>query len=63
MRACSASLENRVIEYVNQLHEHFISPVRIQNGRYLPPTDLGYSATMKEASLNDYDFNSGRIWK
>ena len=61
--ACSASLENRVIEYVDHLHEHFVSPVRMKNGRYLPPGDAGYSATMKEASLEDYDFNSGSIWR
>ena len=60
--ACSASLENRVIEYVDHLHEHFVSPVRMRNGRYMPPGDAGYSATMKEASLRDYDFESGRIW-
>lgn len=61
--AVSASLQNRVIEYVDHLHEHFVSPVRMKNGRYLPPTDLGYSATMKPASLADYDFNSGKIWR
>jgi len=61
--SCGASLENRVIEYVDHLHEHFVSPVRIKNGRYLPPTDPGYSATIKPTSLADYDFTTGRIWK
>jgi L-fuconate dehydratase len=60
--ACSASLENRVIEYVDHLHEHFESPVRMKGGRYMPPTDPGY-ATMKETSLTDYDFHSGKVWK
>jgi len=60
--ACSGLLENRVIEYVDHLHEHFVEPVRMRNGRYMPPGMAGYSAEMKEASLQDYDFDSGRIW-
>jgi len=52
-----------VIEYVDHLHEHFLSPVRMKNGRYMPPVDPGYSATMKEASLRDYDFGSGSVWQ
>ena len=31
--AVSASLEDRIIEYVDHLHEHFTEPVRIRNGR------------------------------
>ncbi len=42
--ACSASLENRVLEYVDHLHEHFVDPVRMSKGRYLPPVAPGYSA-------------------
>ena len=37
----SASLENRVLEYVDHLHEHFIDPVVISNGRYMPPQAPG----------------------
>ena len=33
----SASLENRMLEYVDHLHEHFVDPVVIRNGRYMPP--------------------------
>src|SRR5687768_12719690 len=45
--ACGASLENRVLEYVDHLHEHFVHPVRVRNGRYVVPTEPGYSATIK----------------
>ena len=31
------SLEDRVCEYVDHLHEHFVDPVRIANGRYVAP--------------------------
>ena len=61
--AVSASLENRILEYVDHLHEHFIDPVVIKNGRYMPPTAPGYSITMKPASLDEYEFPKGRAWR
>ena len=54
--ACGASLENRVLEYVDHLHEHFEGPVIVRNGRYMPPAAPGYSATMKPQSLREYEF-------
>lgn len=50
----SASLENRLLEYVDHLHEHFLDPVRMQNGRYMPPSKPGYSIQMKPESLETY---------
>jgi L-fuconate dehydratase len=61
--AISGSLENRIIEYVDHLHEHFYDPVVIKNGAYMPPSMAGYSITMKEQSLEDYSFPDGVIWK
>ncbi len=61
--AISGSLENRLIEYVDHLHEHFIDPVRIQNGNYLVPQLPGYSIEMKSESLADHTFPEGKIWK
>jgi L-fuconate dehydratase len=60
--AVSGSLENRVIEYVDHLHEHFVHPVVIQNGHYMPPTAPGYSITMKPVSLAEYEFPNGTAW-
>ena len=57
-----ASLDQRILEYVDHLHEHFFDPVRIENGRYMPPEQPGYSITMKPASLDAYEFPSGPIW-
>jgi L-fuconate dehydratase len=54
--AVSASLENRIVEYVDHLHEHFVDPVIVRNGRYMPPTAPGYSATMRRESLAMYAF-------
>jgi len=58
----SASLENRVLEYVDHLHEHFLHPVAIRNGRYMPPTAPGYSITMRPESLDEYEFPTGKAW-
>jgi L-fuconate dehydratase len=61
--AVSGSLDGRVIEFVDHLHEHFIDPVIIRHGRYLPPTAPGYSITMKPESIATYTFPTGPIWR
>jgi len=58
----SGSLENRIIEYVDHLHEHFKDPVIIKDGSYMPPGAPGYSITMKPDSLRDYSYPTGQIW-
>ena len=58
----SASLEDRIVEYVDHLHEHFLDPVVIRDGRYIPPTAPGYSITMRPKSLARHSFPSGAIW-
>jgi L-fuconate dehydratase len=58
----SASLEGRIIEYVDHLHEHFIDPVTIRNGRYMPPIRPGYSIEMRPESLHAYEFPAGPVW-
>ncbi len=60
--AVSGSVENRIIEYVDHLHEHFVHPVQIKDGHYVPPSAPGYSITMKESSLAEYEFPNGRAW-
>src|SRR6202047_2303780 len=60
--AVSASLERRITGVVDHLHEHFVCPVAIRNGHYLPPADPGYSIEMKPASLDHYEFPAGAAW-
>jgi len=60
--AVSASLEDRIVEYVDHLHEHFVHPVVIRDGRYMPPTAPGYSIEMKRESLDRYEFPTGAAW-
>lgn len=59
----SASLENRITEYADHLHEHFVDPLVMKNGRYIPPQAPGYSATMKAESLAEFEFPSGTAWR
>jgi L-fuconate dehydratase len=58
----SASLENRVLEYVDHLHEHFVDPVVMNGDRYIPPLAPGYSIKMKPESLKRYSFPGGEEW-
>jgi len=58
-----ASLQDRVCEYVDHLHEHFVDPVRIASGCYQAPEAPGYSITMKTASLAEYAFPDGSAWR
>jgi L-fuconate dehydratase len=61
--AVSGALEKRCIEYVDHLHEHFVDPCVIRNGRYQVPTAPGASITMKPASLEAHRFPGGAVWK
>src|SRR5262249_31653860 len=61
--AVSGSLEGRLVEYVDHLHEHFVEPVEIRNGRYIPPRKPGYSITMKRESLRRYEYPGGDEWQ
>ncbi len=59
----SASLQDRVVEFVDHLHEHFVHPVHMRRGRYLLPEEPGYSIDVKAASLAEYAFPSGTFWQ
>ena len=57
------SLDGRMIEYVDHLHEHFVDPVRTIDGRYRLPEQPGFSATMHPASIAEYRFPDGPAWR
>eukprot|EP00112_Aurelia_sp_Birch-Aquarium-sp1_P013780 Seg2941.2 transcript_id=Seg2941.2/GoldUCD/mRNA.D3Y31 product="Mitochondrial enolase superfamily member 1" protein_id=Seg2941.2/GoldUCD/D3Y31 len=59
----SGSLENRMIEYVSHLHEHFEDPVIVKNGAYHLPQMPGYGCQMKPKSIWDHTYPTGRVWK
>jgi L-fuconate dehydratase len=60
--AVSGSLENRFVEWVDHLHEHFRDPAVVKDGRYLTPTAPGYSIEMLPQSLARYEFPHGPAW-
>ncbi|MEW9532707.1 L-fuconate dehydratase [Microbispora sp. NPDC049125] len=60
--AVSGSMEDRVIEYVDHLHEHFVSPVVVAGGAYRAPLDPGFSSAMRPESITDYSYPGGPIW-
>jgi len=60
--AVSATMDGRVIEYVDHLHEHFEDPVRIRRGRYLAPSEPGYSITIRPESRVEYRYPEGAAW-
>jgi L-fuconate dehydratase len=59
----SADLTDRVVEFVDHLHEHFVDPCVIKNGAYVAPSAPGYSIEMYEKSLADYTFPTGKEWQ
>ncbi len=58
----SANLEDRVVEFVDHLHEHFEDPCVISNGAYVAPSQPGYSIKMKEATLQQFVYPEGSEW-
>jgi len=60
--AVSGSLENRVVEWVDHLHEHFRYPAVVEHGRYRVPRDAGYSVEMLPESLEEYSYPKGPVW-
>jgi L-fuconate dehydratase len=61
--AITGQMEDRAIEFVDHLHEHFIDPVRIREGRYLAPVAPGFSAEMRAEALAHYHFPDGDAWR
>jgi L-fuconate dehydratase len=61
--AVSGSLENRVTEYVDHLHEHFVDPCIVEDGAYVLPAQPGYSAEIHSTTLAEYAFPDGSYWR
>ena len=59
----SGSLEGRITEFVDHLHEHFIDPCVVRGGHYLAPLAAGTSITMNPDSLAAYTYPGGSVWQ
>jgi L-fuconate dehydratase len=55
-------MEGRVTEFVDHLHEHFLDPVRVVNGRYMLPQRAGYSIEIYAETLARFAFPFGAEW-
>jgi L-alanine-DL-glutamate epimerase and related enzymes of enolase superfamily len=55
--AVSGSLDGRMIEYVDHLHEHFVTPIVMERGNYRAPTAPGAGTEMRAASIAEYTFD------
>jgi L-fuconate dehydratase len=60
--AVSGSLEDRVTEFVDHLHEHSVDPCVVDRGNYILPSQPGYSAEMHQASIAAHSFPHGSYW-
>jgi L-fuconate dehydratase len=61
--ALSGSLDDRVTEYVDHLHEHFVDPCVVVDGHYVLPEVPGYSAQMFDRSLAEFAYPGGSYWR
>jgi L-fuconate dehydratase len=61
--AVSGSLASRRIEYVDHLHEHLVTPVELQRGRYLAPLTPGAGTEILEDSLTRFAYPNGAAWR
>ncbi|MFC5281651.1 enolase C-terminal domain-like protein [Arcanobacterium canis] len=52
--AVSGTTEGRVIEYVDNQHEHFVHPTEIKNGNYVAPTAPGNGTDMTLETAQKY---------
>ena len=60
--AITATMENRVTEFVDHLHEHFVDPVVIRQARYMVPQRPGYSTEIRQESRTQYRYPDGPVW-
>jgi L-fuconate dehydratase len=52
--AVSGTVEGRMIEFVDHLHEHFVTPAVVSRGHYVTPTAPGSGAEILPLSVSEY---------
>jgi L-fuconate dehydratase len=61
--ALSGTTEERQIEWIDHLHEHFTAPARVDRGRYVTPRSPGGSAELKPESVKEFSYPDGAAWR
>lgn len=59
----SGTMEGRMIEFVDHLHEHFVDPVIMKQGSYQAPSKAGSSQEMFADSQKAFEFPNGKEWR
>ncbi|MGZ4792609.1 MAG: enolase C-terminal domain-like protein, partial [Ilumatobacteraceae bacterium] len=60
--AITGTTDDRWIEYVDHLHEHFTDPVVVTGGRYRAPRGAGAGARMLDSSIAEFRYPDGPAW-
>jgi L-fuconate dehydratase len=60
--ALSGTTQGRLIEWIDHLHEHFVTPAEVRRGRYRTPMEAGASTELRPASVAEFSFPSGAAW-
>jgi len=60
--AVGGERDDRVVEFVDHLHEHFVDPCVVERARYRAPRQPGYSSEMRPESLERHAFPGGAVW-
>jgi L-fuconate dehydratase len=60
--ALSGTEQDRYVEYVDHLHEHFVQPAVVERGRYRAPAGPGGGAQLRDSALHDYAYPNGPQW-
>jgi L-fuconate dehydratase len=60
--AVSGTMDGRMIEWIDHLHEHFVAPARVTSGRYAAPVVPGASSEFRPESVAEFSFPSGAAW-
>lgn len=61
--AVSGSLDDRTTEYADHLHEHFVHPATVRDGRYVVPEAPGYSMTLQPGTFDELTWPGGGAWR
>ncbi len=60
--ALSGTMDGRAIEWIDHLHEQFVTPAAVAAGRYLAPVAPGASTELRPESIAEFSFPAGPAW-
>jgi L-fuconate dehydratase len=61
--ALTGTMDGRMIEWIDHLHEHFVTPAVVAGGRYRAPEAVGASTRMHPESLAEFSYPGGAAWR